>query len=322
MSLRQRRQAGPSKATVRQQQRDQGAVTAVPPVDEFEDEQLEDEWRSLGLVGDSTSSRVGKQQDEKEAEYEEEEDDVDENAPVLASHHKKVSAPPCSQPRPLSPRARSRLEYLREKARRAEEEEKKAEKEASRARQLGIRLPAESPPPVQMIKYVIQQGDDLTDLAVRYGTTVRSILSSNPRITFEHTLLPWVGESIAIPATRFGPSDEMDDSEEKRKEQRKIIAEFMMQTGAEEAEAHFYLDECEWDVRDAVQSYLTDEAWERDTKRQQAQQAQLDETISREVTSRKRHAKHVSARSSGELEAEMVILPSVHVRRPRPYAST
>jgi spore germination protein YaaH len=49
-------------------------------------------------------------------------------------------------------------------------------------------LPPDEVLPIQEVQYKVKLGDDLTDLAVRFGTTVASIQAANRRIVWEHSI--------------------------------------------------------------------------------------------------------------------------------------
>ncbi len=91
-------------------------------------------------------------------------------------------------PRPLSPAALARLEHLRSKARMAE-----AHEAAAAAAQARGELPPEAVVPIQQLQYRVQAGDDLTDLAVRFGSTVASIQAANRQLVWEHNIEHVVG---------------------------------------------------------------------------------------------------------------------------------
>lgn len=150
--------------------------------------------------------------------------------------------------------AQERLAYLRSKAIRAEGREALDELDAP-------------PKPVTHILHTVQEGDDLTALAVSYGCSESQIRSLNREIVFA-TLDNVVGKPIRIPATRnFDPAQRTVDAAaraEEAKANRRFhaVRAFQARTKCTESESTFYLEEHEYVVKDAIEAWEGDVAWE------------------------------------------------------------
>lgn len=146
-----------------------------------------------------------------------------------------------------------RLAYLRSKALSAEKKELAAQQAAEQAKRAGLTSftpSSTAAPPVRHIRHRVEVGDDLTALAVRYGTTEAQIKSLNRRIVFQ-VLDNVVGEFITIPATsHFRADQEAETPEERAKrekeleQKRQFLAAQVFKEKAkvkDDAEAEFYL---------------------------------------------------------------------------------
>jgi hypothetical protein len=91
---------------------------------------------------------------------------------------------------PLSPRAAARLAELRARAQMAEAREQSM---AEAIRRGEVVLPEREP--IRIIQHRVSAGDDLTDLAVRYGSSVAAIMAANRRVVWEQTLDNVLGQS-------------------------------------------------------------------------------------------------------------------------------
>lgn len=168
---------------------------------------------------------------------------------------------------PLSHAGKERLEQLRMKAAMAEAREEVPQRVSRQ-------------PPVVMVSHLVQKTDDLTDLAVRYGTTISQIRSLNPRV-FEQGLDNVMNEVITIPATRSIPTKEdpavaarlAEHAEINRR--AKAMDEFLQITQCPRVEAQFYLDEVEYDLQKALQAYQADVDWESDQKKNSGRSKQM-----------------------------------------------
>lgn len=145
-----------------------------------------------------------------------------------------------------------RLAYLRSKALSAEKKELAAQQAAEQAKRAGLTSftpSSTSAPPIRHIRHRVEVGDDLTALAVRYGTTEAQIKSLNRRIVFQ-VLDNVVGELITIPATSNFRNEQEETPEERAKrekeleQKRQFLAVQMFKEKAkvkDDAEAEFYL---------------------------------------------------------------------------------
>ena len=172
-----------------------------------------------------------------------------------------------SQSRKLSPRAAARLAQLRAKADLAEMVE---EREARAIERGEIERPR--PEPITLVKHKVVPGDDLTDLAVRYGSSVASIKAANRRIVFEVLDNVW-GETIDIPATRVPVDASVDPaaSAAAARKNKEFFARrsFLSECGGKctEAEAGFYLEENDWEVQAALEQWRDDVEWDAEQQR-------------------------------------------------------
>lgn len=201
-----------------------------------------------------------------------------------------------SQSRKLSPRAAARLAQLKAKADLAEMVE---EREARAIERGEIERPR--PEPISLVKHKVLPGDDLTDLAVRYGSSVASIKAANRRIVFEVLDNVW-GETINIPATRVPVDAPVDPvaSAAAAKKNKEFFARrsFLTECGGKctDAEAGFYLEENDWEVAAALEQWRDDVEWE-------AQQQRLGKTAGRS------NVKGASAAAGGSFEMQSLIRP-------------
>lgn len=172
-----------------------------------------------------------------------------------------------SQSRKLSPRAAARLAQLKAKADLAEMVEEREERAIARGE---IERPR--PEPISLVKHKVLPGDDLTDLAVRYGSSVASIKAANRRIVFEVLDNVW-GEVIDIPATRVPVDAPVDPAASalaaKRNQEFFARRSFLTEAGGRctEAEASFYLEENDWEVQAALEQWRDDVAWDAEQQR-------------------------------------------------------
>ena len=131
-------------------------------------------------------------------------------------------------------------------------------------------MAAPRPAPLQLVKHLVLPGDDLTDLAVKYGSSVASIKAANRRIVFE-VLDNVLGQEITIPATRVPVDTPRDPAEvaeaAQRNQQFFARRSFQAKAKATEAEASFYLEENEWDVEAALAQWQDDVDWEKAQKK-------------------------------------------------------
>jgi len=215
-----------------------------------------------------------------------EQEELLERRPLLSSDSAAASSTKSSVviqtqsgPRPLSPASLKRLEILRAKARLAEAEADAMEKAIKRGEVAPPR-----PDPVQMVQHRVELGDDLTDLAVQYGTTVGAIRAANSRVlVFEQSIDNVAGQLITIPATRERlvpnrpPPEPVDPAEVERKRRQTLVRAFRAEASVQvargagsaptEEEARFYLDDSEWDVQAALEQWRDDNAWESNVAR-------------------------------------------------------
>jgi hypothetical protein len=210
-----------------------------------------------------------------------------ERRPLLAvSQPQQQQQPASSQtvvqtqsgPRPLSPASLARLEQLRAKARLAE-----AQADALEAAIKRGQVAPPPPEPVRIVQHRVQLGDDLTNLAVHYGSSVSAIRAANSRIlVFEQSIDNAAGQLIDIPATqRWRPpvsnAGPVDAAEAERLRKRALTRKFLQGVNAsgrlcDAQEAEFYLDDAGWDVATALAQWRDDSEWETTNGDMEAEQ--------------------------------------------------
>lgn len=125
-------------------------------------------------------------------------------------------------------------------------------------------------PQINFIEHLVVWDDDLTDLAVRYGTEESEIRRYNRRIVFDN-LANVEGELIKIPVANGTTKEDFPDQRVIREDAPVVdrtaylIDCFMHLTLGQVSvyEARFYLEENGWIVKDAITAYKCDLEWEK-----------------------------------------------------------
>lgn len=167
--------------------------------------------------------------------------------------------------------AEERKAYLRSKALAAERREAAEAAAAAAAAKNSTRTTNDIPltPVVTPIRHLVLPSDDLTELAVRYGTSEAQIKSHNRRIVFR-VLDNVVGQHIIIPATCGFQQQDIDPdaiaNERELNRQFHLVEEFQSRTNCTKQEAEFYLEENQYHLTNAMNAYEADLSWESQQK--------------------------------------------------------
>jgi LysM repeat protein len=135
---------------------------------------------------------------------------------------------------------------------------------------------------ILFVQHAVECDDNISTLAIRYGSTVDGIMRANHLLTRDLDLLP-KGCVLQIPRTHEKPlGDAQVPSsealsrhalEERDRLRRRIVRDFSQTHGCSMDEAAFYLDDHNYDVANATRARHDDVHWEqsssgRDAKKQ------------------------------------------------------
>lgn len=125
--------------------------------------------------------------------------------------------------------------------------------------------------------HTVQRDDDVTSLAMHYGTLPSVIKQHNPRARCFNHLDHMIGEKLYIPVDLNNLVTVRAPSEEKKRREHFAIMAFIQSASAKEkvpeAVARYYLQEHGWNVDAALKAFNDDVNWENSEEGKRARDA-------------------------------------------------